>query len=124
MASTLTTVVVFLPVVFMRGMSGVIYQQMAYVVTFSLLCSLVVALTLVPMLSSKLLRTTAPAERHQGDSLLQRVYSASEARLSPHGGRLRTPAALGAAAPQAVGARSPPRSSPCRCCWCAGSASS
>ncbi len=80
MASTLTTVVVFFPVVFLRGMTGVIYQQMAYVVTFSLLCSLVVALTLVPMLSAKLLHYRS-AERHQGDTLLQRVYSASEAVL-------------------------------------------
>ncbi|MFO7608325.1 MAG: efflux RND transporter permease subunit [Candidatus Krumholzibacteriia bacterium] len=58
-ASTLTTVVVFLPVVFMRGISGIYFQQLAYVVVFSLLCSLVVALTLVPMLSARLLRYRA-----------------------------------------------------------------
>ncbi len=40
MAGTLTTVMVFFPVVFLKGISGVIYQQMAYVVTFSLFCSL------------------------------------------------------------------------------------
>jgi len=39
-ASTLTTVVVFLPMVFVRGMSGVMFKQLAYVVGFSLLCSL------------------------------------------------------------------------------------
>ncbi|MFH1754686.1 MAG: efflux RND transporter permease subunit, partial [Candidatus Latescibacterota bacterium] len=38
-ASTLTTLVVFFPVVFIRGMSGIMFQQMAYVVSFSLLCS-------------------------------------------------------------------------------------
>jgi len=54
-SSTLTTIAVFLPTIFIRGMSGIMFKQMAYVVTFSLLCSLVVALSLVPMLSSKLL---------------------------------------------------------------------
>lgn len=54
-ASTLTSVVVFLPLVFMRGMTGIMFQQLAIVVVFSLMCSLVTALTLVPMLSSKML---------------------------------------------------------------------
>ena len=55
-ASTLTTVVVFLPLVFVRGMSGVLFKQLAYVVTFALLCSLAVALLLVPMLAARLLQ--------------------------------------------------------------------
>ncbi len=54
-ASTLTTTVIFLPVVFMQTVSGVIFQQLALVVVFALICSLLVALTLVPMLASKLL---------------------------------------------------------------------
>ncbi|MFP4454187.1 MAG: efflux RND transporter permease subunit [Desulfonatronovibrio sp.] len=54
-ASTLTTLAVFLPLIFVRGMAGVMFTQLAYVVGFSLLCSLAVALTLVPMLSSKFL---------------------------------------------------------------------
>ncbi|MBN1900537.1 efflux RND transporter permease subunit [Candidatus Sumerlaeota bacterium] len=52
-ASTLTTVVVFLPLVFMRGMAGVMFKQLSLVVSFSLLCSLISALTLVPMLAAK-----------------------------------------------------------------------
>jgi len=55
-ASTLTTMAVFLPMVFLRGMAGIMFKQLAYVVSFALLCSLVVALTLVPMLSNKILR--------------------------------------------------------------------
>ncbi len=55
LASTLTTVMVFMPLVFMRGMSGVMFKQLSIVVTFSLMCSLAVALTLVPMLSAKIL---------------------------------------------------------------------
>ena len=54
-ASTLTTVVVFLPLVFMRGMSGVMFKQLAAVIGFALLCSLAVALTLVPMLTARVL---------------------------------------------------------------------
>jgi HAE1 family hydrophobic/amphiphilic exporter-1 len=53
-ASTLTTVIVFLPMLFVRGSSGIMFKQLAYVVSFSLLCSLFVALTIVPMLSSRL----------------------------------------------------------------------
>jgi hydrophobic/amphiphilic exporter-1 (mainly G- bacteria), HAE1 family len=54
-AATITTLVVFLPLIFMRGMSGVMFKQLAYVIAFSILCSLVTALTIVPMLSSRML---------------------------------------------------------------------
>lgn len=57
-ASTLTTLAVFLPLIFLRGMSGIMFKQLSFVVSFSLFCSLVVALTLVPLLSSKVLRVT------------------------------------------------------------------
>lgn len=57
-ASTLTTLAVFMPMVFIRGMSGIMFKQLAYVVSFSLICSLFVALTLVPMLSSRILKVT------------------------------------------------------------------
>ncbi len=55
-ASTLTTVAVFMPMVFIRGMSGIMFKQLAYVVSFSLIVSLYVALTLVPMLCSRYLK--------------------------------------------------------------------
>ena len=54
-ASTLTTVVVFLPLVFIKGMSGVMFKQLSIVVSFSLLCSLAAATTLVPMLCAHIL---------------------------------------------------------------------
>jgi HAE1 family hydrophobic/amphiphilic exporter-1 len=63
-ASTLTTIAVFLPMVFIRGMSGIMFKQLAYVVSFALICSLFVALTLVPMLSSRILRVTPLANAH------------------------------------------------------------
>jgi HAE1 family hydrophobic/amphiphilic exporter-1 len=54
-AGTLTTVAVFVPVVFLGGFAGVIFGEMAEVVTFSLFCSLLVAVTLVPMLATRVL---------------------------------------------------------------------
>jgi HAE1 family hydrophobic/amphiphilic exporter-1 len=55
-ASTITTLIIFLPLAFVRGVSGVLFQELALVVAFSLIVSLVVALTVVPMLASKLIR--------------------------------------------------------------------
>jgi HAE1 family hydrophobic/amphiphilic exporter-1 len=55
-ASTLTTLAVFVPLIFVSGVSAVTFKQLAYVVSFSLLCSLAVALTIVPVLASRYLR--------------------------------------------------------------------
>jgi HAE1 family hydrophobic/amphiphilic exporter-1 len=63
-ASTLTTVVVFLPLVFVRGMSGVMFKQLSIVVAFSLLCSLAAALTLVPMLCAHILPSASKGSAH------------------------------------------------------------
>ncbi len=63
LASTLTTVVIFLPLLFVEGMTGVMFKQMAYIVSFSLLCSLVVSLTIVPMLCSQLLKMNGSSKR-------------------------------------------------------------
>jgi len=60
-ASTITTLVVFLPMAFVRGVSGILFQELAYVIIFSLVCSLLVSLSLAPMLASRLLRTAAEA---------------------------------------------------------------
>lgn len=76
-ASTLTTLVVFLPVVFIRGISGIMFQQMAYVVAFSLFCALFVATTLVPMLSSRFLRFQS-VEHYDGENRLHKIYLRSE----------------------------------------------
>ncbi|WP_313755645.1 efflux RND transporter permease subunit [Tissierella sp.] len=54
-ASTLTTIAVFLPIVFVDGMVGILFKDFAMTVTLSLTASLVVALTFIPMLSSKIL---------------------------------------------------------------------
>jgi len=61
-ASTLTTVAVFLPLVFVSGISGQLFRDQALTVTFALIASLVVALTLIPMLASLQAKKEPPAE--------------------------------------------------------------
>lgn len=56
-ASTVTTLVIFMPLVFVEGISGVLFMPLASVVAFSLVCSLFVALTLVPLMAARLLRS-------------------------------------------------------------------
>ena len=79
-ASTLTTTVIFLPVVFMQTISGVLFQQLALVVVFALLCSLVGALTLVPMLAGRLLKRRRSPREDSGR--LQRFFNALDARYT------------------------------------------
>jgi HAE1 family hydrophobic/amphiphilic exporter-1 len=78
-ASTITTSVIFLPVVFMQTISGIIFQQLALVVVFALVCSLFVALTLVPMLCSKFL-TVKPNESKEAKKKgwFQRLFNRIE----------------------------------------------
>ncbi|HOV56970.1 MAG TPA: efflux RND transporter permease subunit [Rhodanobacteraceae bacterium] len=51
-ASTLTTVAVFFPLVFVQGVAGQLFRDQALTITFAMLISLVVAMTLIPMLAS------------------------------------------------------------------------
>jgi HAE1 family hydrophobic/amphiphilic exporter-1 len=55
-ASTVTTLVIFLPVIFIRGVSGILFKELAYVIMFALICSLMVSLSLVPMLAANFLK--------------------------------------------------------------------
>lgn len=61
-ASTLTTIAVFFPLVFVQGIAGQLFRDQALTVTFSLLASLLVAVTLIPMLSSLAGRKSQSAE--------------------------------------------------------------
>ncbi|WP_438316596.1 efflux RND transporter permease subunit [Sporosarcina sp. FA9] len=55
-ASTLTTLAVFVPVIFISGLIGQIFTEFALTISFSLFASLIVALTVVPMMASRMLR--------------------------------------------------------------------
>ncbi len=78
LASTMTTLVVFLPLIFVRGIAGALFTQLAYVVGFSLFCSLLVALTLVPMLSARLLQMESEKDPHAPKSFSRRLFDLSE----------------------------------------------
>ena len=64
-AGTVTTLVIFLPLIFVRGVTGVLFSELAYVIMFSLACALLVSLSLVPMLGSRLL-SAAGTQRSGG----------------------------------------------------------
>jgi len=59
-ASTLTTLAVFVPVLFVPGIAGVMFNDMVVAICFALLASLFVALTLIPLLSSRILSKPRP----------------------------------------------------------------
>nr|WP_129730895.1 efflux RND transporter permease subunit [Parabacteroides goldsteinii] len=71
-ASTLTTVVVFLPIVYLHGASGELFKDQAWTVTFSLVSSLFVAILVIPMLYDRLMnrkRNTPPAPSREGKEI-------------------------------------------------------
>lgn len=81
-ASTLTTIAVFFPIVFVQGIASQLFRELALTVSFSLAASLLVAVTLVPMFSSRMLKVTpldengvANGNRINRDSLWYRVMS-------------------------------------------------
>ncbi len=80
-ASTLTTICVFIPIIFVKGIAGQLFNDQALTVTYSLLISLLVAITLIPMLSSVSIRRrrTMDVQKEDqnaavgGDSLPSRI---------------------------------------------------
>jgi HAE1 family hydrophobic/amphiphilic exporter-1 len=80
LASTLTHIAVFVPLLFLSGVSSILFKQLSVVVMFSLTMSLFVAVTIVPVLCSRLLRLPPPADERRG--LSGRLYTASERFLN------------------------------------------
>ena len=70
-AATITSIVVFLPLAFVKGIAALLFVQMAYTVAFSLLASLFDSLTLVPVLTAKFLR---PRKESPKLSWTQRIF--------------------------------------------------
>ena len=70
-SSTLTTVVVFFPIVYVHGFTGLLFREQALTVCFSLLASLVAAMLLIPVLAAKYLR--ASQARPTGGSRYKRA---------------------------------------------------
>ena len=75
-ASILTHIAVFVPLLFLTGISSILFKQLSVVVIFSLLMSLLVAVTLVPVLCAYLLKLPPPVEERKG--LGGRLFTLSE----------------------------------------------
>ncbi len=73
-ASVLTTVAVFFPVIFVPGIAGILFRDMALTVTFALICSLFVALTLIPLLASKILTVGRKVRDKAREGRIMRTY--------------------------------------------------
>jgi len=70
MASTLTIIAVFLPLTMLGGITGILFRPLGWVVTISVAVSVIVSMTLVPMLSSKMLKAENPGKK----KLTGRIY--------------------------------------------------
>lgn len=76
-ASTMTTIIIFLPMIFSSGITQIIFIQLALVVTVTLLASLLTSLAFTPMLNSRFLRI--PGEGgHRFERYVNRVYGGVE----------------------------------------------
>lgn len=78
-ASTLTTLVVFLPLLFIPGTAGEVFKQLAWVIFFSLVVSLLVALTLVPVMCHQLLSLES---QRDGSGATSRFFGFAKALMS------------------------------------------
>ena len=78
-ASTLTHVAVFVPLLFLSGVSSILFVQLSIVVMFSLSMSLFVAVTVVPVLCSRILKMPVPVEQRTG--LAGKLFTMSEHAL-------------------------------------------
>ena len=104
-ASTLTTITVFFPIVFVEGVAGQIFGDMALTVVFSLLASLGVALFFIPMLASRQLNRQGGLAEQIGRSDFLRLQALSRARavFSEPGSRWHKAAQIALSLPYLVG---------------------
>lgn len=72
-AATFTTVGVFFPIVFVQGIASELFTELALTVSFALIASLVVALTLIPMLSSRLLKVNGTNGNERSKGTIRRL---------------------------------------------------
>ena len=87
-ASTLTTIVVFLPLIYEKGVSGIMMKQLAGLITITLLASLFCSLYLTPMLASVLLRSPEKLVRSKFNNAFQAWSERQFVRLENGYGRL------------------------------------
>jgi hydrophobic/amphiphilic exporter-1 (mainly G- bacteria), HAE1 family len=68
LASSLTTLIVFLPVLFIREQAGQLFQDIAYSISFSVILSMIASITVIPMLASRLMGIRGGDGAHEVDS--------------------------------------------------------
>ena len=80
-ASTLTTICVFVPIVFTHGTTRELFQDLGLTLGFSLAASLIISLTLVPAMAVKLLKSEKPFEKKRGrkENVVYRTYRKASA---------------------------------------------
>lgn len=78
--STLTTLVVFIPILFVPGIAGFLFRDLALTISFALSVSSIVALSLIPMMSSQILDTNEDDEK-EGNSYLKQLLDWSRGNI-------------------------------------------
>lgn len=84
-ASTLTTISVFFPILFVPGIAGVLFNDMALTICFSLFCSLFVALTLIPLLASRGLQIASHPKKRLLAEISLRIDGGLERLIDSYG---------------------------------------
>jgi HAE1 family hydrophobic/amphiphilic exporter-1 len=74
-AATMTFIAVFLPMVFVEGLASIIFAPMAMTISFAILCSLFVALTVIPLMSSRILTDKSMQRITEGSG---RIFNATQ----------------------------------------------
>lgn len=72
-ASTLTIIAVFLPIIFTEGIASIIFKPLGVTIGFAVFCSLLVSLTVVPLMSSRLLTDQAMQKKMTGAGRVTRL---------------------------------------------------
>lgn len=72
-ASTLTILAVFAPISFAKGLAGILFKPLALTVCFAIFCSLMVSLTIIPLMSSRFLTDRAMHPTHLGSRRLSKI---------------------------------------------------
>ncbi len=85
-ASSMTTVVVFVPLMFLSGLAGIIFKQLGFVIIVTILGSLFTALTMTPMLSSKWVKSFKTAKSEKNDDPAEILKNKEQNNLNPRMG--------------------------------------
>src|SRR3989339_989726 len=73
-ASSLTTIVVFIPLIFLKGIAGIMFKELGVMVIVTIVASLLTALTFTPMLASRFLSAKSSFEKHGWFKYIENLY--------------------------------------------------